>query len=258
MPTASEPAVEPGRRSFLKKGLLGGALLAVGGLTVTALRKGKPGPAPERPLVNLPVEVFPIAVAVVARLIPKPEGAVEHVYVLDAGLANLPPAVAADFIKIFGLLENGLAGLLTRGSATPFTLLDAAGQDAALGAWRDSPVALLTSAYNAIRKMTLGSYYADLARARAFGYLGPAFEKPGPGPELPRGPLSAPFIVGGPHPELGANNFENRGENTNRGEVNSAVAPATLTPLDRDGAKAGGAAPTGGRRGGAPLTGQKP
>ena len=204
METAQDPGPEPSRRSFLKKGILGGTLLALGAATLVAVRKGQSTPAPDRPLKALRVEAFPVLVAVAARVIPRREHAVDVAYGLDEALSYLPAPVQTDFGKIFGLLENGLAGLLTRGSATPFTLLDGPAQDKALEAWRDSRITILNGAYNALRKLSLGTYYADNDRAKEFGYPGPVFVKPEPPPIEPRGRISPPWVPAAlrPAPEL--------------------------------------------------------
>ena len=165
------------RRGFLKKGLLGTALLAVGGASFLATRGGK-RETPPSPLLVLDVARFSIMVAVAEVVLPFDGVDAKNVAVrVDQSLSFAPSRVQSEITSALGLLENGLAGVFTRGQMTPFTLLAVPERALALNAWRDANVTLLRSAYHALRKLALAGYYSDLEKAKETGYPGPPFEK---------------------------------------------------------------------------------
>jgi hypothetical protein len=149
------------RRTFLKRGLLGGALLALGGGTMLAFRPTRYGAAPTRALVVLDPRAFQVLVAVARRIVTT-EGAdpVAIAHGIDGALASSPPEAQADIGKLLMLFENALGGLLFDGRVTPFTHLSPGEQDRVLERWRDSKLALRRTGYQALRKLCLASYYA--------------------------------------------------------------------------------------------------
>jgi hypothetical protein len=177
------------RRVFLKAGLAGGVVVG-GGLAALALRPGDRAVRPTRPLLVLPERVFPVLVAVAARVLrgtsANPIGIAHRV---DESLRFAPPRSGRDLAMGLTLLENALGGVLLRGSATPFTLLDEAGQDAALMAWRDSDVVDLRGAYHALRKLCLAAHYASADCFAEVAYPGPSLSKPSPPAIAARAPL---------------------------------------------------------------------
>ncbi len=187
------------RRQFMKRGLLGGAVLLLGGATGLALRGGATI-APLRPLQSIEPRAFPILVAVAARVLDGTDAdpiAVAHG--VDIALMRTNDEGRRDFSRVLMLFENALPGLLLRGSVTPFTAMTPEQQDRALIAWRDSPLALLRGAYHALRKLSLGAFYATPASWKWSGYAGPFIGKPEV-PFDPRGPLSPPFAPEGSTP----------------------------------------------------------
>lgn len=184
------------RRTFLKRGLIGGAVLVVGSGAYLGLRGPALRHAPAGPLYVLDGATFAILAAVAARVASFDEAdPVRIAHGVDVALQYLPVEGQADLKRALRLLDNGLAGLFTRGSATPFTQLSPDAQDAALTRWACSSVAVLRSAFDALRKLCLAAHYAELENARAIGYPGVPFDKPDPGPIEPRAPLSPPFVV---------------------------------------------------------------
>jgi hypothetical protein len=169
------------RRSFLQKSLAGAVVLAVAGATGLALWPGDRSVQPQRPLRSLPDRAFPVLVAVAARVLKgTTANPVEIAHHVDDALRFSTPEARGDLGDVLGLLENGLTGLLLRGQARPFTLLDEAAQDAALLAWRDSRVGLLRGAYHALRKLCLAAHYAAPSSWNEVGYGGPAIPKADP------------------------------------------------------------------------------
>jgi hypothetical protein len=169
------------RRGFLKKGILGGALLVIGGGTGLALRGSKPGRPAREPLRLLSPGEHAVLAAIAARVVPG-EGApaawpsaeaVDCAGKIDALLARCHPAVGDDFKRLLGLFENGLAGLFIHFSPTPFTRLDPAGQDARLEAWRRSRLTLLQSGYQALVRLVHATYFSSPEVYPLMGYPGP-------------------------------------------------------------------------------------
>ena len=162
------------RRSFLKKGLAGGALLALGGGTL-ALFPGQHVGTPSRPLRVLDERTFQVMVAIAARIVAGLPGAdpVAVAQAVDESLGRVPPEGQADLVKLLGLFENGLAGLVLDGRPVPFTWLDPAAQDRALERWRDSNLVVRRSGYHALRRLCLGAYYAEPPAWPSLRYGGP-------------------------------------------------------------------------------------
>lgn len=162
------------RRVFLKKGLFGGALLVLGGGSGLGLFPGRRVAEPLHALRVLDERGFQVMVAIAARVVTAPgASAVAVAHGVDEALARAVPEGQADLVKLLGLFENALPGLLLDGRATPFTRLDPAAQDRALESWRDSRFVLRRSGYNAVRKLCLGVFYGDEKAWPGIRYLGP-------------------------------------------------------------------------------------
>lgn len=170
-----EPSgADEGRRLFLQRGLLGGALLVLGGAATLA---GWPGKqfvevAPQA-LRALTPRTFQVVVAIAARVVVDPAAdpvAVAHG--VDRALAYASPDAREDLRKLLMLFENALPGLLDF-HVLPFTRLDPGAQDAVLARWRDSRIALRRGGYHALRKLCLAAWYATPAAWPAIGYPGP-------------------------------------------------------------------------------------
>jgi hypothetical protein len=176
------------RRSLLKRGLLGGVLLAIGGAIPLSLRSTRLGSPPRQPLKLLSVEEHAVLAAVAARLVPGPSAgprwptaeALDCAGKVDALLARIHPEAGAEFKQLLHLVENALGGLLIAGSPTTFTHAAPAEQDARLDAWRTSHLALLRSGYQAVKRLVHASYYSAPEVYALVGYPGP--------PAVPEGP----------------------------------------------------------------------
>lgn len=164
------------RRGLLKKGLVGGALLALGGGGVLALRPGRPVPLPAEGLRVLSPREYAVVDALARRIapvavgFPDPSRDVPTALQVDRLLAAGDPGVAREVCQLLGLLESALGGLLLGGRTRPFTLLDGAEQDAVLGEWRDSGLAVRRTGYLALKTLVLGAYYGDPRAQAATGY----------------------------------------------------------------------------------------
>lgn len=149
------------RRTFLKRGLMGGAVLALGATGLAVFPSG-PLAAPTEPLRVLTPTTFGVMVAIARRVITA-EGA-DHVGIaqrIDRALSWAAPESQEDVRKLLGLFENALAGLLFDGRVMPFTRLSASSQDAVLDAWRRSSLEVRRSGYCALRKLCAAAHYME-------------------------------------------------------------------------------------------------
>jgi hypothetical protein len=180
--------VSPSRRRLLTRGLLGGALLVVGGALPLALRSTLVRGKPKRALLLLTEDEHAIFSAVAARFAPgdgagatwPTAAAVDCAGKCDALMATVLPEVGAEFRQLLHLFESALFGLVFTRSPTPFSRLAPAAQDARLEAWRHSRLALLRSGYQALKRLSHATYYSSPEVYALVGYPGP--------PEVPRGP----------------------------------------------------------------------
>ena len=169
------------RRGLFKKGLLGGALLVLGGGAGLALRRTRLGAPPRGKLALFSPEEHAIFAAVADRVVPGDgaptiwprAGALDCAGKADALLARVHPEVGAEFRQLLRLFENGLPGFLLTGSVAPFTALPPAAQDARLRAWRDSRLALLRTGYLALVRLATATYYSSPEVYALVGYAGP-------------------------------------------------------------------------------------
>lgn len=172
------------RRTLLKVGLAGSALLAVGGvgLGLRATTRSTPG----RALKVLDPVSFSVLAAVAARVAP---GTASFPSATDLGIAHdiddlmatLPPAVPAELAQALQLLENALVGFMFDQRLQTFTGSSAATQDAVLETWRTSRLNLRRQVYKAVRGLCASAYYARPEVYLACGYPGPpTFRLPPP------------------------------------------------------------------------------
>lgn len=164
------------RRSILRFGLGGAALLALGGvglsLQPTRMR------TPRRKLQVLDETTYSILAAIADRISPAGDGfpastELEVPEKIDALLARSHPAVGAEVKSVLQLIENGAAGLLFDGHPRPFTARTPAEQDATLQAWRSSRLHLRRTAFKAVHGLCTAAYFASPEVYARVGYPGP-------------------------------------------------------------------------------------
>lgn len=161
------------RRKFLKKGLFGGLLLALGG-GVLALYPSGHVASPTGPLLALEPLSFQVLVAVAGRMVvAKTANAVAIAHAVDLALTRTSPEAQADMNKLLSLLENALPGLVFDGRVQPFTRLSLESRDRVLESWRTSRFALRRSGYQALRKLCLASHYLEEKTWGPLGYKPP-------------------------------------------------------------------------------------
>lgn len=166
------------RRTWIKLGLVGGAVLALGGGTLALLRPAWSGSR----LTPAGREFFgAVARAVLEGLLPDPQQAPQahqaalaaHLDRLDATLAGLPPSLQGEIAQLAALLLHPLGRRTFAGLAEDWAQADTADVQRALQGLRESTVALRQQAYQALRDLTNGAYFADPTAWTYLGYPGP-------------------------------------------------------------------------------------
>lgn len=162
------------RRTFVQRGLFGGALLFFGGSGALALYPTRHLASPTKWLHALDDRGFQVMVAIAARVVARPDAdPVAIAEAVDESLARTPPEAQADIGSLLGLFENALPGMLLDGRVVPFTRLDGPAQDRVLESWRDSRIVLRRAGYHALRRLCLAAYYSDERSWPAIHYGGP-------------------------------------------------------------------------------------
>ena len=157
------------RRSLLKAGLAGGALLAVGG---AALFIGR-DPQRDRALIlgavvpalldgALPVEA-PARAAAIERVV---DG-------VGVAIGLLAPSAQTELERLFTLLALAPGRRLLAGVATEWARAPIDEVAAFLEGWRNHRSALFRAGYAAIHDLVLGTWYADESAWSGIGYAGP-------------------------------------------------------------------------------------
>ncbi|HEY2746205.1 MAG TPA: gluconate 2-dehydrogenase subunit 3 family protein [Polyangia bacterium] len=162
------------RRTFIRRGLWGGLLLAVGGAIRLGAWPTVRKLAPRGRLRALDERQFAVLAAVAARMVGAP-GAdpVTIAERVDGQMAVAPAEVRRDFGKLLLLFDNALANLVFDGHAQPFTRLAPAAQDEVIASWRDSRLVVRRSGYAVLRKLTQAAHYAAPEAWPDTGYPGP-------------------------------------------------------------------------------------
>lgn len=174
--------VRTARRSFLKLGIGGSLLLAVG--AGAAWRRGwwAPGPGPfaARPFVPngsaraILSAIVPVMLGPVLPLEPAAlGGAVSATF---AAIATLAPAAQDEVRDLFSLLALAPARRWLAGISDGWEQASPDQVAAFLQGWRGHRLRLLQPAYLALHDLILGAWYADPAHWAALGYPGPVAE----------------------------------------------------------------------------------
>jgi hypothetical protein len=171
------------RRSFVKRGLLGGALLTIGGVGGLSARSTVMV-EPLGPLKALDAKSYSIFSAVAARLVPQGDGfpsarSAKVVESIDETLTLLHPADLQDLKRLLWLFEGAVFGVLFDMRPTTFTGSRPEAQDRALIAWRDSKISVRRTGYVAVRSLVMSAYFGSEQGYEAVGYPGPPEILPG-------------------------------------------------------------------------------
>ncbi|MFL5319558.1 MAG: gluconate 2-dehydrogenase subunit 3 family protein [Myxococcaceae bacterium] len=166
------------RRGFLRKGLFGGALLALGGAGFLATRSTKSVPLPQGGLKVLSESEFAVVSAICARCLPPrknfpPQDELSVPEGFDAVLSRADEGVQKELKQLIGLFENGLANAVFGLRFKPFTQLSASAQDEVLHEWETSRLTIRRTGFQALRTIVMAAYYGNPKTWTAVGYPGP-------------------------------------------------------------------------------------
>lgn len=165
------------RRSFLKLGFTGTALLGAAGLTASLSGCGGAAKAPAKGYYFLQdddVALFAALIPVVhAGVALTPQATDEALRRIDGAMFWLQPHGQREMRKLLDLLHTPLLRRLTTGVRTPWTQTTPAQIEAFLARWRHSGTALLNAGYAALVKFVSVAWYAQAASQQVTGYPGP-------------------------------------------------------------------------------------
>ena len=174
------------RRRFLQVGLMGGAALATAGAWSAwrvADRTRDEG-TPLRPEGRAVLGA--LAPAFLAGVVPAatwtPEYTKAFVDRMATTIGALDPNARRELRQLFALLDVGAARIALAGTWRPWATMDATVAAGILTRWRYGRSALMTSAYQAMHDIVLGTWYAAPEAWPAIGYPGPPnlLDTPGP------------------------------------------------------------------------------
>lgn len=161
------------RRTFLKRGVIGGGVLLLGGAGLLAFPSGELA-RPTRALAVLAPRAFGVLAAIAKRVVTA-EGAdaVAIAHGVDDALRFANAQTQGDIGALLMLFESALAGAVFDARVMPFTRLSPEKQDAVLDAWRRSRVDVRRTGYSALKRLCLAAHYAEPENWSAFGYPPP-------------------------------------------------------------------------------------
>ena len=166
------------RRSVLKRGLFGGALLMLGGAGFLATRGTQAVPLPKGGLKVLSEREFAVITAIAARMV-RPRAnfpTVEEVSLAEACdlvLARADSSVQKEIKELLMVFENALANALFGLRFKPFTAHSGEQQDEVLREWEQSSLTIRRTGFAALRTIALAAYYGNPKTWKAVGYEGP-------------------------------------------------------------------------------------
>ena len=174
MPFNDATLVPMRRRTWLKLGLVGGAVVALGGGVLALIRPGWT----EGRLTPPGRELFTaVARTVLAGLLPAGDEAQSalqaHLERLEDAVRAMPAVVQAEISELTALLLHPLGRHALTGLAVEWREATPAELAPALQGLRESKLALRQQIYHALRDLTNGAYFADRSAWRDIGYPGP-------------------------------------------------------------------------------------
>ncbi|MFT3706859.1 MAG: gluconate 2-dehydrogenase subunit 3 family protein [Archangium sp.] len=171
------PKGEPPRRGFLKKGLFGGLVLALGGGGWLFTRKGAEVTLPAG-VANLTAAEYAVVNALVNRFAPKggqfpSADALQTALAVDRIFGMVEESTRAELKQLLMLFENALPNFLFGGRTAAFSTLTGEEQDEVLAEWMNSRLTVRRTGYNALRGLVLAAYFGNKQTWAAVGYGGP-------------------------------------------------------------------------------------
>lgn len=174
---------DPSRRTFLRAGVAGTAILATVGITTGVIgfkRVSNQDVATGYQFLRPDdVELFrALTPAILAGSLPKDES--QHSAIIndillriDDTCMRLGPANQKELGQLFDLLNFAPTRRLAAGIKQPWANLSINDAEAFLTRWRESSVGLFNAAYRVLTKLPSNAYFAMPASFAATGYPGP-------------------------------------------------------------------------------------
>lgn len=158
------------RRSFLKLGLVGGALLGAAGAASWFVGRD---PVDDRREV-LAAAIGAMLDGALPAQPPARETAISTTLSeVEIAIAGLPPATQAELAQLFALAAAAPSRFVLTGLANSWSDASPAEVADVLQRWRTHRLALLQSAYHGLHDLVLGTWYAAETHWEAIGYPGP-------------------------------------------------------------------------------------
>lgn len=162
------------RRTWLKLGLVGGAVVALGGGVVALFRPGWSDGRLTPPGRDL---FAAVARAVLEGQLPEGDAAQPalqaHLGRLEVAVQSMPAVVRAEIAELTALLLHPLGRHALTGLGVEWSDATAADVRPVLQGLRESRLELRQQVYNALCKLTNAAYFADPATWPLTGYPGP-------------------------------------------------------------------------------------
>lgn len=158
------------RRTFLKLGVAGGALLIAGGAASWLIGRDK---VADRRAVLAAVIPALLDGSLPETATPRTIAVGQVTAGVETAIAALPPSAQDELAQLFALMAIAPTRLALTGLAHPWRDATVLEVSSVLQAWRTHRLELLQSAYQALHDLVTGTWYADPAQWPAIGYDGP-------------------------------------------------------------------------------------
>src|SRR6202171_3974380 len=174
---ARKPPNKP-RRTLLKAGIAGGAVLVLARWMVTSYLPRESAEASGSALDSSARTIIAAIVPVLLEgALPDAESSVEAraevVTGVDRAVAGLPPGSRKELEQLFALLSFAPTRCLVAGVWSSWPQASRESVASFLASWRDSRFALLRSGYGALHQLILAAWYGNTRSWPAIGYGGP-------------------------------------------------------------------------------------
>lgn len=166
------------RRSVLKLGLVGSAVLGLGGGTALFLRQSMGWDLPAEGLLALSEREYGVVMSLAGRMIPVSGNfpALSEVRVgfnADRILTKVDATALKEMKQLLNLFENALPNFLFGMRFSTFSQMSGGDQDDVLAEWKRSSLAVRRTGYTALRGLVLAAYFVSSDTWPAVGYPGP-------------------------------------------------------------------------------------
>jgi hypothetical protein len=181
----SDDRERPGisRRTVLKAGIAGGAVLLLARFMVRSVPQTEPletrGSALDPAAWALVEAIAPVLLEGSLPIDGSAEARAEVVAGVDRAVAGLAPASRKEITELFALLSFAPTRCLLAGVWSPWPDASRESVAAFLDSWRDSRFALLRSGYGAMHQLVMAAWYGNVRAWPAIGYAGPPVLKAG-------------------------------------------------------------------------------